>query len=96
LRRSTLEISIGEIVQGDGHRQSEQVLDAAEQRGLELVAVAHQEIGGAVEPDRRHGLASAKNRTESSRGKRKMQVRSHGRLMLILLGGMAEFEGDPM
>ena len=51
-----LEISIGEIIQRDADRQAEQVLDAAEQRRLDRLAVAHQQVGGAVKADQRHGF----------------------------------------
>jgi hypothetical protein len=48
-----LEIGVGEIVERDGDRQSEQVLDAGEQRVLDPVAVAHEQIGGPVETHQR-------------------------------------------
>jgi hypothetical protein len=51
-----LEIGVGQIVQRHGDRQGEQVLDATEQRLLDRVAVAHEQVGGAVEAHRRHGF----------------------------------------
>ena len=52
----SLEVGVGQIVKRDGNRQAEQALDVGEQRRLDLVAVAHQQIGGPVEPDWRHGF----------------------------------------
>jgi hypothetical protein len=51
-----LEIGVGQIVERHGDRQAEQVLDAAEQRLLDRVAVTHEQVGGAVEAHRRHGF----------------------------------------
>lgn len=55
-RDGSFKIRIGQIVQRDGDGQAEQILDVAEQCRLDLITVAHQQIGGPEEPDRRHGF----------------------------------------
>jgi hypothetical protein len=51
-----LEIGVGQVIEGDGRRQAEQVLEAGEQRVLDGGTVAQQQVGDAVEPHQGHGL----------------------------------------
>ena len=49
-------VGIGQVVERDGGWQSKQVPDAGEQRSLDGGAVTRQEVGDAVEANRRHRL----------------------------------------
>lgn len=48
------EVRVGEIVERDGDRQTEQILNAAEQRRLDFITMAHEKIGGPVELHQGH------------------------------------------
>jgi hypothetical protein len=55
-RRGGLEIGVGEVVEGDGDRNAEQVLDAGKQCVLNGGAVFDQQVGGSEQAHRREGF----------------------------------------
>ena len=55
-RRVTLEIGVGQIVEGDRPVESEQPADARKQRRFKRLAMAHQHIGGPIQLHQTHRL----------------------------------------
>ena len=57
--RAALEVRVGEVVQGDGGLQVEQIGGALEETRLDRVAVAQQAVAGALQGVPAHGLEVA-------------------------------------